>query len=720
MFDLNKLDLSQHCFIKSIEAEGNNVVAWTNLAVLYRKKNNIELAHEAFKVAQSLEPSYVACWIGQALIAEAIGDEESMDLFRHTTELGHHSEGAMGYASWVCAMIKNDSKHQTEMFKYAIQQMAALPAASDALSRYLDREKTNHTAYNLYGLLLEQQGLYKMAAKAFKSAIVLLEENPRLGDDHFNIASNYTRCQCAAGQFEDALVQFYALDGISKFDDICNFGLSLYKVGKYEESFKAYERAESIASTDAEKSHVHAALGIVAYKFGDTEGAKTSFFKSSQSSVPSVWGLEALCSLGIVRDDNTLAIAAMQELFKHENTEGHQSNIALLAALVEVLKKNSVAAAKSHIQKLIHKDPTQKELWEVLGKVLIRFSPDDGNAAANCAKCALALGCKTKMVMSMITSGQLAAGQHLSKVTDNNPLSSAQRAVHIYPDDIENVCNLVAALHGEGVSLGSERGVALCSVAVSYTEYISQCETSLGIRLWNLKQRVVSLIVSDQLEEAAHVIQQMTDLSCEERSEDVSQFADIMNNVIIGKPSGIAIKVTQGANALYYWQILIEQYIRSGMHMEVEAALKACLQFGYSDSARQLHFISLIQIAHFSFIEMQKGEGDLSHLKSLFEEAVAEIQKIDSHCTAIKLMQGVLILKENPKLSKRYANQVLGEMEVSPSWGYDCSVAKCVLLQILLDSNKDPGAVEIILEEAKENGDDIVLNFYKQLSNSNT
>lgn len=62
------------------------------------------------------------------------------------------------------------------------------------------------------------------------------------------------------------------------------------------------------------------------------------FSYSSQSSVPSVWGLEALCSLGIVRDDNTLAIAAMQELFKHENTEGHQSNIALLAALVEVLK----------------------------------------------------------------------------------------------------------------------------------------------------------------------------------------------------------------------------------------------------------------------------------------------------------------------------------------------------------------------------------------------
>ena len=47
-------------------------------------------AHEAFKVAQSLDPAYVASWIGQALIAETVGHSDAMDLFRHTTELGFH------------------------------------------------------------------------------------------------------------------------------------------------------------------------------------------------------------------------------------------------------------------------------------------------------------------------------------------------------------------------------------------------------------------------------------------------------------------------------------------------------------------------------------------------------------------------------------------------------------------------------------------------------
>ncbi|XP_059242451.1 superkiller complex protein 3-like, partial [Mustela nigripes] len=57
--------LAQHCFIKSIQSEQINAVAWTNLGVLYLANENIEQAHEAFKMAQSLDPSYLMCWIGQ-------------------------------------------------------------------------------------------------------------------------------------------------------------------------------------------------------------------------------------------------------------------------------------------------------------------------------------------------------------------------------------------------------------------------------------------------------------------------------------------------------------------------------------------------------------------------------------------------------------------------------------------------------------------------------
>ena len=61
----SNLELAQHAFIKSIQIENNNAITWTNLGTMYLTMNEIKLAHEAFKVAQRTEPSYVQCWIGQ-------------------------------------------------------------------------------------------------------------------------------------------------------------------------------------------------------------------------------------------------------------------------------------------------------------------------------------------------------------------------------------------------------------------------------------------------------------------------------------------------------------------------------------------------------------------------------------------------------------------------------------------------------------------------------
>ena len=60
--------LAQHSFIRSIQCEPNNVEAWSNLGVFYLERSQIELAHKAFKTAQSLEPSYVNSWIGQVIV----------------------------------------------------------------------------------------------------------------------------------------------------------------------------------------------------------------------------------------------------------------------------------------------------------------------------------------------------------------------------------------------------------------------------------------------------------------------------------------------------------------------------------------------------------------------------------------------------------------------------------------------------------------------------
>lgn len=45
--------------------------------------------------------------------------------------------------------------------------------------------------------------------------------------------------------------------------------------------FTAYDRALEISNTDEDSSQIHAVLGMVAYKFGDVDGAKSSLFQRS-------------------------------------------------------------------------------------------------------------------------------------------------------------------------------------------------------------------------------------------------------------------------------------------------------------------------------------------------------------------------------------------------------------------------------------------------------
>ena len=46
------------------------------------------------------------------------------------------AEGAVGYAQWVCKTLRGESQATSELLQYAITQMAAVPAASDALERH--------------------------------------------------------------------------------------------------------------------------------------------------------------------------------------------------------------------------------------------------------------------------------------------------------------------------------------------------------------------------------------------------------------------------------------------------------------------------------------------------------------------------------------------------------------------------------------------------------
>jgi superkiller protein 3 len=64
------------------------VVAWANLGLLYLYHDDLELANEALRRAQVLDPDYTLAWVGQALVATANGhDTDARTLLEHAVSL---------------------------------------------------------------------------------------------------------------------------------------------------------------------------------------------------------------------------------------------------------------------------------------------------------------------------------------------------------------------------------------------------------------------------------------------------------------------------------------------------------------------------------------------------------------------------------------------------------------------------------------------------------
>lgn len=76
--------ISQHCFIKAISLESRDGDMWNNLAALYLKYGDTELAQEAYLRSQSVAPGLSQAWLGNALAAKANDEEDkSWNLFTH-------------------------------------------------------------------------------------------------------------------------------------------------------------------------------------------------------------------------------------------------------------------------------------------------------------------------------------------------------------------------------------------------------------------------------------------------------------------------------------------------------------------------------------------------------------------------------------------------------------------------------------------------------------
>ncbi|XP_036955110.1 tetratricopeptide repeat protein 37 isoform X3 [Acanthopagrus latus] len=733
---LENFALAQHCFIKSIDVEPNNVVAWTNLGTLYLKKDNIELAHNAFKIAQSLEPLYVNCWIGQALIAEKVGSYDTMDLFRHTTELSTHMEGVKGYAYWVCSTLLDKSNRDSELYRYNIVQMNAISAAHVALNKYTERIQSDPVAFIMLGYLNEHLQLKRQALRAYQRAVELLQSKSSTEELAFALG-NYGRALCTLGQLDEA-VSVYNSTPLQELSDLTGLALACCRAGLIGESVNAYERALAVASTEKDKAYILTALALLQHRQGNIDSAKTLLFKCSMLKEPVSESLLCLCALGLVHSDATLASAALTELLKQGSASGDVVEQRCLLTCALLALQGNYSAVQREASRAVHSNPGNPSLWALLSRVVPQYYPRKANGGAMAGHVAC-LSSMTQGKRALLYSGvnQLANGRHSGEDKHRNALRTMQRAVLLCPDDPATWAGLMAACHTENTSCylsGSapcRQGLEqiLMSVVSEKVRNVEEIERPLAQSLegWVLQQSVTGLMLGGQVEQAEALCSQVLSVSPEHPAVLLS-LRQVQCHRLLASSGGTVLPesvleqlnnaVIMNPTNLGAWHWLAEVYRSQGLLVQAVMAYRQSLQLASQLGLHSSQVASLLRLALLALGPCMAGVPR-KDWTDLILEATTEVLKLGSSPMAL-LFQA--LLQYLTKMAARETRRLLERLVYVPSQEFPVTVVQVASWYLLrhLHAKNDQELMNVLLQHAKMNGDHRLLNFYSLVASSSS
>ncbi|XP_066567919.1 superkiller complex protein 3 [Amia ocellicauda] len=723
---IENLALAQHSFIKSVNMDANNVVAWTNLGVLYLKKENIELAHEAFKVAQSLEPLYVNCWIGQALIAESVGSYETMDLFRHTTELSTHIEGVNGYAYWVCSTLLDKSNRDSELYRYNIVQMNAISAAQVALCKYTERVQTDAAAFSMLGYLNEHLHLKLQATQAYQRAVELLQSTTRTDELNFALR-NYGRTLCNTGQYEKA-VKAYSSIPLTDLHDLTGLALAYFRSSRLQDSILAYEKALKVASSEKEKAYILTALALLQHRQNNMDSAKTLLFKCSVLKEPCTESLLCLCALGLVHRDATLAAAALNELLKHSaDCEATEEERCLLTCSVLALQGNN-SAVQRQAAKAVHSNPGNAGLWALLSRVVPQYNPRNarGGASAGSVACHFSMTKKKALLYSGVN--QLASGWHSGEDGTRNGLKTIQRAALLCPDDPGVWAALLSACHTENTasclrdaSRGRRQLEGVLTQLVS--EKVRTAGSDMRPKLsalktwcveqavWGLKQAglhtdaeaVCTKALSSDPEQPGLVLLQRQ-VQCEALLLSCTQLPDAVLEEL-------RKAVLANYTSMPAWHWLAEVYRSQGLLVGAVMCYRQSLQVASQQGNFSGKLASLLRLALLALAPCMANVSN-NEWKDLVKEATSEALKLAFSPLAL-LIQA--LLQFSIKMGARETRRLLEKVVYTTGFPESItSVARWYLLRHLHSKN-DQELIDTLMDHARAAGDSRLEKLYNQL-----
>ncbi|XP_055387036.1 tetratricopeptide repeat protein 37 [Condylostylus longicornis] len=427
--------LAQHYFIKGLQLDENCAIIWANLGVLLLNVNDISLSNKYFKRSQESNPIYINGWLGQAIIAELIGEEEeAIDLFRHCTELDFHIESALGYSHWICKILSKQKCLSKSLYDLFINKLHAISHAMDCISWYtrLLDDKSSIESLSYYGYLFSNQKLWSSAIKAYELAVEKAE-----GEQKDIILFNLGYCYLNSGKTKLAASCFSSLSEASVKSTI-GYALSLFQSEDALKSYEVYQCAlEWLASKDEEKAQILISMSAIVYSLQGEKDAKSILYQCLDLEPRPIKAMFSACALGIIHGDLQFAESIINELKKFENDMEYCHHIAFLTSQYYYAKRQSKQAYYYLISK-VHTYPDRPLLRKVLADFAINYlSKTKKYSKGTCqiAQSVVILGHKASERNDSLETAKalLTASEAMKNVDKIRQKKLIQQSIHMHP-----------------------------------------------------------------------------------------------------------------------------------------------------------------------------------------------------------------------------------------------------------------------------------------------
>lgn len=368
--------IAQHCYIKATTLDSHDALVWINLASLYLKYDDFDLAHQAFARAQSVAPTNALSWLGSAMVSQAREDRiTAYQLFAHAYIVAN---GKVPVAQLLFGALTL-SKYKAGTDPHDITTAQTTLLANFAMHKYLqyfpDDTQGQMVASNVSERCMEYNWSEETAAKQLEQ-FEKAYENEELEQNFVGYAQ--AKAQCARvilGQGEYAKALDYAQEALAliegaepKLELLCRItaGLCQYFLGDFD---AALAQLQAILEAHPSSQRLVVLVAQILYSFNsdDTKQAALDqlfgYIEEYGSSPMVVLVLAAM----LLRDDMSEYFGPVRdELVKIELKDVIRDTTQIIPDVIAAISERMGMSNATGWQRQAYLTPWLPNLWTKL------------------------------------------------------------------------------------------------------------------------------------------------------------------------------------------------------------------------------------------------------------------------------------------------------------------------------------------------------------------